>query len=101
MSQLEEILLFQMSAVGLRPEREYRFHPQRRWRFDFAFPDQMLGVEVEGGHWVNGRHTRGSGFAKDVEKYNHAVLGGWRVLRFTGEMVKNGTALATIEAMLK
>ena len=83
-SQLEEELLFQMKAYNLPvPEREYRFHDVRRWRFDFAYPDHKVGIECEGGTWAKGRHTRGSGFAKDCEKYNTASMMGWTVLRFT------------------
>ncbi|MWO66465.1 hypothetical protein GQM96_24295, partial [Escherichia coli] len=67
----------------LEPTREHRFAPPRRWRFAFAWPAFMLAVEIEGGVWTNGRHTRGSGFVADCEKYNAATLAGWKVLRFT------------------
>lgn len=98
MSALEDTLLFHIRAVGLpEPEREYKFHPVRRWRFDFAWPDKMLAVEAEGGTWSRGRHTRGGGFAKDCEKYNEAALLGWCVLRFTADTIKSGQAISTIE----
>lgn len=80
---------------------EYRFHPVRKWRFDFAWPDQKVAVEYEGATWIAGRHTRGSGFAKDCEKYNTAATMGWRVLRFTAEMVKSGEAITTIQKMFR
>lgn len=74
-SLLESTLLFQIRAVGLSdPEQEYHFHPVRKWRFDFAYPDKMLAIEVEGGTWNRGRHTRGQGFEDDCEKYNEAVV---------------------------
>lgn len=101
MSDLEDTLLFQMRLMELpMPEREYRFHPKRRWRFDFCWPGLMLAAEVEGAIWASGRHTRGSGYQADAEKYNSAVLLGWRVLRFTDRMIDSGDAIKTIlEAM--
>ncbi|MFH1635532.1 MAG: hypothetical protein ABIG63_16195 [Chloroflexota bacterium] len=80
---LANILAEQIRRAGLRePEREYRFHPTRRWRFDLAWPDEnMLAVECEGGIWVNGRHSRGAGFINDCEKYAEATLLGWRIYR--------------------
>jgi len=77
--------------------REYRFHPVRRWRFDFAF-EGKIAAEIEGGTYSRGRHTRGSGFIKDCEKYNTAAAMGWRVFRFPGEMVKDGSAIAFLES---
>lgn len=59
------------------PEREYRFHVQRRWRFDFAWPTERVALEIEG----RGRHQTVAGTRRDCEKYNTATLMGWRVLR--------------------
>ena len=80
-----------------KPVREYRFHPLRRWRFDFAWPNELIAIEVEGGSWQYGRHNRASGFELDCEKYNAAALMGWRVFRFTGAMVHNGRAFTMLE----
>lgn len=66
-------------------EGEYRFHPKRKWRFDYADVAHKIAVEIEGGIWSGGRHTRGSGYAKDVEKYNEATKLGWRILRYTSK----------------
>lgn len=66
-----------------QPQAEYRFAPPRRWRFDFAFPQQRLAVELEGGIYTGGRHQRLSGFVADCDKYNAAAAASWRVLRFT------------------
>ena len=94
-------------AVQLRlcnfppPNSEYRFHDKRRWRFDFAWPDKMVAVEIEGGIHKISRHTTGTGFTADCEKYNQAVLDGWQVLRFTSSHVKSGYALNMIEQALE
>ncbi|MBE4575617.1 hypothetical protein BOO29_10945 [Vibrio navarrensis] len=102
MSELEVLLLSHIRAVKLAtPEAEFRFHKTRRWRFDFAYPAQRVAIEVEGGTWANGRHTRGKGYAADCEKYNVAALEGWRVLRFTGDMIKSGDAITMIEEALR
>lgn len=63
------------------PESEFRFAPPRRWRFDYAWPEHRVALEVEGGVFQGGRHTRGAGFLKDMEKYNEAAAKGWTVLR--------------------
>lgn len=98
-SALEERFLLLCRAEGLpTPEREYRFCPDRMWRADFAWPDARLLVEVEGGVWTRGRHTRGAGYVGDLEKYNRATLDGWRVLRYAGDMLRD--APAQIRAML-
>lgn len=103
MSDLEDTMLFHLRAAGLpEPIREFRFAKPigRQWRFDFAFPEHKVALEIEGGTWSNGRHVRGAGYAEDIAKYNAAVLLGWRVLRATGAMVKDGTALQGVEALL-
>ena len=67
--------------LGVEAVREHRFAPPRRWRFDYAIVEQRIAVEVEGGVWTRGRHTRGSGFLKDMDKYNAAAVEGWCVIR--------------------
>ena len=62
-------------------EKEFRFHPVRKWRADFAHLPSRTLIEIEGGISVNGRHNRGAGFAADLEKYLEAALAGWRVVR--------------------
>ena len=100
-SRLEELLAIELRAMGLEPVRELRFCPGRRFRFDFAFPEQMLAVEVEGGQYTRGRHNRPAGYESDCVKGNLAALAGWRVLRFTGRMVRNGTAAREIARALE
>ena len=71
------------------PELEYRFAPPRRWRFDFAWPAHKVAVEIEGIVYREGggRHQRGAGFVADCEKYEAALLNGWRVYRIPGPWV--------------
>ena len=97
LSALEEMMALHIRGAKIAaPVREFCFHPTRKWRFDFAWPDKKLAVECEGGTFSGGRHTTGSGFEKDSEKYNAAVLQGWRVLRFTSTAIRSGVALQTV-----
>ena len=103
-SALEEKLALQLRLASVpTPTREYRFAwaaMKRGWRMDFAWPELMIGVEVDGGSWSGGRHTRGKGFAEDCVKFNAATLLGYRVLHFTGDQIRSGYALETIEALI-
>jgi very-short-patch-repair endonuclease len=78
-----------------RPIMQHRFHPQRRWRFDFCFPEQLIAIEIDGGGFVRGAHNRAPQQAKDFEKQNAAVRMGWKVLRFNTVHMKDAEAVAT------
>jgi hypothetical protein len=102
-SKLQAALL--LTAVGARggPQGgvlEHRFHSERRWRFDVAWPEQRIAVEIDGGGWTAGRHSRGAGMRTDCEKLAAALLGGWRVLRVMPEHVSSGQAAAWAAALL-
>lgn len=88
-------------SLGCVLTQEHRFHPKRRWRFDFAIVNKKIAIEVEGGVFTKGRHTRGTGYIKDMEKYNHAVAFGWRVLRFTPNQLMTTECLEIIKAVLE
>ena len=78
-------------AMGVpRPVPELVFAKPRKWRFDFSWPAHKLALEVEGGVFVSGRHSRGVGMLKDMEKYNRAACLGWRVLRCTPQTLITG-----------
>jgi hypothetical protein len=95
-----DLFASQLVERGFRAAPEYCFAYPRRWRFDFALVSNLIAIEIEGGTWSGGRHTSGSGFRKDCEKYNEATRLGWRVYRFTSDMVTSGKAIEFIEQLL-
>jgi very-short-patch-repair endonuclease len=80
-------------------EYEYRFDPERRWRADIAIPAYRLLFECDGGQF-HGGHKRGHALSADYERQNHAVLAGWRILRFTNQQVLSGEAKAFLKEYL-
>ena len=80
------------------PTTELMFHPKRKWRFDFAWEEQKLALEIHGGIHSGGRHTRGRGFVEDRAKMNEATLLGWTVLEVTPEHIKSGQLRAWLLA---
>ena len=85
----ESSCIFWRSLGGPELTPEFRFHPERRWRADFAHIETRTLIEIEGGIFLagGGRHNRASGFAADTEKYLEAALAGWRVLRLTDRQI--------------
>jgi hypothetical protein len=88
-----------LRELGLNFEPEYKFCEQRDWRFDYCLeadtpnqPNDLIAIEIEGGIWTQGRHVRGQGFLDDLEKYNHAAIQGFIVLRFSTQQVLDGSA---------
>ena len=69
--------------------REFRFHPTRKWRFDFALPSHKFAVEIEGGIMASSRlgHSTGASIKKDMEKYNAATILDWKVIRVMPEQI--------------
>ncbi|MDY7784249.1 hypothetical protein UW989_10665 [Aeromonas caviae] len=80
------------------PATELLFHPKRKWRFDYAWEEQKLALEIHGGIHSGGRHTRGRGFVEDRTKMNEATLLGWTVLEVTPEHIKSGQLRAWLLA---
>lgn len=94
-----DTLLKQLCPTLSTPEKEFVFARSigRRWRFDRAWPDVRVAVELEGGVYTHvkkngtlsaGRHVRFKGFEEDCCKYNTAQGMMWIVLRFTANMLK-------------
>ena len=101
-TKFEVMMLQQLRAVKLpTPEREWRFHPTRDWRFDMAWPPLKIALEIDGGVYSQGRHNRGKGYEEDCVKMGEAYLLGWTVYRFSTGQVKAGIALDFLERALR
>ena len=92
-SKGEAALIQQLRALKIEFVQEFQFHTTRKWRADFHIKNTKLLIEVEGGIWSGGRHTRGKGYIGDMEKYNAATMMGYQVLRFSTEQVTSGFAI--------
>lgn len=82
-------MFFTLKDMKVDFVQEFYFHPKRKWRFDFAIPEKRIALEYEGLMSTKSRHTTISGFSGDAEKYNEAVILGWRVLRYTALNYQN------------
>lgn len=99
-SQGEELLALQLRSLNIEFTTEFKFCDTRKWRADFRIANTQVLVEVEGGTWSGGRHTKGKGYELDCEKYSWAAGNGWVVLRFTTGQVKKGDALQAVVNLL-
>lgn len=82
-SKLEDALFEEFRLYGMPlPERQYKFHPTRKWKLDFAWIDRKIGVELDGGLFAGGRHNRGAAIELTHEKLNEAVRLGWQIYVF-------------------
>jgi len=79
---------------------EHKFHKTRKWRFDMAFLEDMIAIEVQGGVFSGGRHSRGAGMRKDYEKHNQAVLYGWRMIYVLPEQVLKADLVNLIKKVM-
>lgn len=87
--------------LGVNCISEFRFHPTRKWRADYAIEQHKILIEVEGGLWGYGRHNRALGFIKDMEKYNTATSLGWSVLRIQPKELLLRSTLDLVEQTIK
>ena len=112
-STAELTLSVQLEQAGIPCEREHAFAKPRRWRADFmvyARPiwdgenkrwlNNRILIEIDGGGYVAGRHSRGAGMERDAEKQSAAAILGYRVIRCTPRQVEDGTALGWIRQAL-
>lgn len=105
-----------LEASGVpRPVTEFKFHAKRKWQFDYAWPEQKIALEKEGGVFGKGKccplcgrrspgaHSSVTGISRDIDKYNEAQMLGWIVIRvLPNEFTKKGWPglLAKIERAL-
>ncbi len=107
MNEAHLLLEKHLRELGLQYQCEYPFAAQigRKWRFDYLLTDirngnALVAIEIEGGLYVRGRHTRGKGYQGDLDKYNHATMMGYRVLRFSTQDILRGRAKAFLKVHL-
>lgn len=80
---LNILLLIFCRENKLELQQEFKFHPTRKWRFDYFIPDLNTAIEFEGLVSSKSRHTTITGYTGDCTKYNAAVKMGIKVLRYT------------------
>lgn|SRR5678816_252263 len=91
-------------GLQLVVQREWVFHPTRKWRWDIAILSESLAIEIDGGLFLpggGGRHSRGAGARNDAEKTCEGVILGWRILRVLPEWVASGVAFSLVERAVK
>lgn len=95
-------LCLQLRAAGWVFQTEHAFAEciGRGWKWDIAFPERMVAIEVDGGIWCEGAHGHPTTIMRNMEKRNWAARLGWRVLSFSTKEAKNGQALNFTEAVL-
>lgn len=101
MSEGEDIFARQVMAQGMpEPVRELLFHDEKKWRFDFAWPEMLLAVEINGAVHARGRHARGRGLENDYRKLGEAAVQGWTVYQCSTGMVKSGEAIEVVSRIM-
>ena len=92
-----------MLAQAKMPEAavEHRFHVERKWRFDYAWPRWKVALEVDGGVWTGGAHGRGTGIIRDQEKHNYAAAMGWLIIRCVPRKLATADTIAFVKAALE
>lgn len=101
-----------MSELRLNFIPEFRFNISRRWRADYrvlnehapdgaSLRERCCLIEIEGAIFTRGRHTRGAGYEKDLEKYREAALLGYSVFRFSTSEVLRGDAKKFLERWIR
>lgn len=84
------------------PVAEHKFHSQRGWMFDYAWINEKVALEVEGGIWRKGggAHSRPANIMRDIEKYNSATMLGWRIVRCTPQTLFKSETIEMVKMLL-
>lgn len=94
--------LARLAQEGLPlPAQEFRFYAPRLWRADFCWPNERLILEVQGGIFVNGRHSRGAALLREWDKLNTAAGLGFRVIYTQPADLLSVATIVFIRAALK
>lgn len=109
MSDLEDSFAVSWALLvpGHAPQCEYRIVAGDRHRWDFAWPESRVALEIQGGTWLskNGKkagHSTGTGQRRDCIKANLAAAAGWRVFYATSDMLRDdlpGLVAMILEAL--
>lgn len=94
-ARLKEAWEVQLRAVATDYVTEHRFCPGRQFRFDYAWLDLSMAVELDG--WGHNNVNR---YTSDVEKGNLATGLGWRVYHVTTRMVKDHSGIHLVAQAL-
>ncbi len=65
-----------------------KFKQKHRIDYVIIFYDNLLFIEIEGGIFTKGRHTRGKGFWNDILKYNAVIFAGYPIIRYPAILIK-------------
>jgi very-short-patch-repair endonuclease len=101
LSKGEAAMQQMLDAYQVPYVREFRFAPPRRWRADFALLEPRILIEVQGGHWISGRHNHAISYEAELERINAAQIAGYRVLQYTTRQVVSGEAILEVMQLLE
>ena len=86
-------LIFMSLRLGV--EREYKFHPTRKWRWDYALPAIKVCVEYQGlnfGHGGASGHQTIKGIVAENWKYSEGAIDGWCIVLINAVSIESGLA---------
>ncbi len=79
--------LWQQQFAEIELEFDVRFLEERRFRADFLHRESKTIIEVQGGTWIKGGHSTGTGMKRDATKSLLAANEGWQIIPLTSGML--------------